>query len=260
MRKFSPIEQEVIKYIVSQGKMEEMCFSTLFIELMPTIALESTENGLRIYYKKSDGKTEDIVNLYWKRLLDILFLIKYLDDNTLIGVYHLKNGEGKILHSDKYEKEGNNFYITREDGAVGVVIPNFTDYYTDCGELLFYYINSCFHASETLRELVKNDFKDEDTIRFEKSMASTKKSIRISFMIGLASIIIASIGIWLNWKSLNQPSAFPVEQLDSIKTEIRNISKTIKNQTPLIINSLPKQDTLINSNMVKKIHTINPAH
>lgn len=234
MRKFSPIEQEVIKYIVSQGKMEEMCFSTLFIELMPTIALESTEDGLRIYYKKSDGKTEDIVNLYWKRLLDILFLIKYLDDNTLIGVYHLKDREGKILHSDKYEKEGNNFYTTREDGAVGVVIPNFTDYYTDCGELLFYYINSCFHASETLRELVRNDFKDEDTIRFEKSMISTRQAIGISLVVGIVSIFIGVIGICLSWESLNQPSSFPAEKLEEIKTELQSISTTIKGDATTI--------------------------
>lgn len=212
-----------------------MCFSTLFIELMPTIALESTADGLRIYYKKSDGKTEDIVNLYWKRLLDILFLIKYLDDNTLIGVYHLKDGEGKILHSDKYEKKGDYFYITREDGALGVLIPNYTDYYTDCGELLFYYINSCFHASETLRELVKNNFEDEETKRFKINIRSTWIAIGVAYFGVLAQILI----------SLTQSVTVNDKQFDEIRNKLKDISTILREQKHTPIDSLSEKDYIL---------------
>lgn len=255
MRKFSVTEREVINYIVSREKIEQMCFGTLFLELMPTLAIKKTDKGIRMYCKTSDGKAVDLVQPYTKKLLDILFLIKYLEDNALIGVYRLAGEEEKILFSNKYNNEGEEFYEEKENGGNYHIKTNHIDYYAELSELLFHYFHSCFHASETLRELVKNNFKDEDTIRYEKNMASTKKSIGISFMIGLASIIIGTVGIWLNWKSLNQPSAYPIEHLKEIKTEIQNISTTIENQAPLIINSLPKKDTSSanHSRMVKKI-------
>lgn len=245
MRKFSPTEQKVIKYIVSREKVEQMCFSTLFIEFMPTIAIEQTEDGLlRMYNKKSDGKAVDLVDQNLKQLLDILFLIKYLDDNALVGVFHLKGGEEKILHSNKYQKMGDDFFMGRDDGGCGLIGTNHCDYYAELAGLLFQYSHSCYHASETLRELVKNNFKDEETIRFEKSMASARQAICISLVIGLLSIIIGTTGIWLSWKSLNQPLSFPTEKLEEIKTELQHISTTKKEQTPIIINSIPKKDTV----------------
>lgn len=49
MRKFSATEQKVIKYIVSRKRIEQMSFATLFIELMPTLAIAKIDKGIRMY-------------------------------------------------------------------------------------------------------------------------------------------------------------------------------------------------------------------
>lgn len=236
MRKFSTIEKEVIKYIVSRDRIESMSFSTLFLRLMPTLAIEQTERGLRIYCKASDGKLDSLMQPYIKRLLDILFLINYLNDNALIGIFHMKGEESKILYSKNYKKVGNEFYEIKDDEWQYRISTNYFDYYTDCGDLLFHYIKSCFHASETLRDLAKNGFKDEDTLRFSKNMFWTRMAVITSIVIGLTSIIFTL-------KSLNQTATINPEQLDEIKIELRNISTTLKNQPPVIINSIIEKDT-----------------
>lgn len=244
MRKFSSTEQEVIKYIVSQELIEAKSFSTLFMKLMPFFAVEQIEDGVRMYCREKDEEVMEVIQSTTRRLLDILFVVKYLDDNALIGIYHIKGEKFKIFFDKNIIKKEDGFYENSDGEWNTKVDTGIMNFYTDCGDLLFYYINSCYHASETLRELVKNNFKDEETIRFEKSMASTRQAICISLVIGLLSIIIGTTGIWLSWKSLNQPLSFPTEKLEEIKTELQHISTTKKEQTPIIINSIPKKDTV----------------
>lgn len=52
---------------------------------------------------------------------------------------------------------------------------------------------SAYHVSQELKDLVKNDFKSEEDMRFHKQQVATWISIWIAIVIGLASIIISIV-------------------------------------------------------------------
>jgi hypothetical protein len=62
---------------------------------------------------------------------------------------------------------------------------------------LAHFFNCAYSVSQELRDLVKHHFKTEEEIRFIKQQRLTWISIAVTGFIGLASLIIAIIGIYI---------------------------------------------------------------
>ena len=78
------------------------------------------------------------------------------------------------FHFGWYDRSGNSLYD-----------------WDDCTEMVFPIENqlfSAYHVSEDLKELVKNNFKTEDDIRFKKQQWLTWISIAVAIIIGLLGI------------------------------------------------------------------------
>ena len=94
------------------------------------------------------------------------------------------------------------------------------------------------YVSPALVELVENDFKTHDQIRFEKTTKWAKLGLWLAFGLGL-------IGIVFNIYSIHKPTSF--KESKQIEQEIRSV----KTETPRLINQQIKNDTL-KVNMIKK--------
>ena len=57
------------------------------------------------------------------------------------------------------------------------------------------YLECSFSISQELRDLVKNDFKSEEQIRFQKQQRLQWVSIFVTGIIGLAGLVLAIIGL-----------------------------------------------------------------
>ena len=139
---------------------------------------------------------------------EFISLLQYLSDSRLITI-HSNKESGAIVLGRKQAKWVRPNYIDVEDALLEVEgnMGNWFDannqqsYWPNCyseQELpIARYLDCSLSVSQELKDLVKNDFKTEEQIRFEKQQRLTWISIAVAGGIGIASLIMSVMGLIL---------------------------------------------------------------
>ena len=165
-------------------------------------------------YAEEGPEIIDIMKNEWddKRALgyvsEFISLLQYLSDSRLITI-HSNKESGAIVLGRKQAKWVRPNYIDVEDALLEVEgnMGNWFDannqqsYWPNCyseQELpIARYLDCSLSVSQELKDLVKNDFKTEEQIRFEKQQRLTWISIAVAGGIGIASLIMSVMGLIL---------------------------------------------------------------
>lgn len=203
MRNFSSLEKEIIRRIVHSDRIEEKCPVDIFQRYSEFYQLTWNEDYTELsYVYKKDLSAHYVHN----KIFDIVSLFKYLEENRLISVFPAQVcWKRKIQDSNlEIEEEKNgNIYVVRsldsgKDGVscTGKVCASKVTEENGIGKFIEYYAESTFHASQELREFVKNKFKTEEQMQFEKNYKLTWRALAITAILGLVSIIISIVSLY----------------------------------------------------------------
>lgn len=187
MRSFSLSEKAFIKRLVNANDIDSRALNYYLYDESRFFALEWDDSSVTLFFTK-EGKENKL--LAWDELCEKLFLLKYLEDNALIGVYNYVSFEERkkcrfMYNKNKYKqisdyyriKEGNEWILYEEQSK--------SIFYSDIGMLLDKYANSIFYVSEGLKELVKHKFLTLEEKRHRETLIVSCFAIFISFIIGL---------------------------------------------------------------------------
>lgn len=171
MREFSVFEKTIIHQIVRAKSLEECPLAKVIDENSKAIALEwdDTHTKFKLIYFGDSKKHNEIFN----QVQEIIYLIKTLEDEKFIYLHHNKDWfNGQLYNKKKYQRS--------EDGNYSLVIDNLFDFgghlnteltvNSDFGKLIQYYADSLFYATNALRDLVLNDFKTPEQVRFKEQL------------------------------------------------------------------------------------------
>ena len=207
---FKKTEKEIIKAIVKFGEKENSMAkvlneSKLLEKRGIVIAFASSRNYVFFDKKKYDWEDAKAISY----ISELISLLKYLIANRLITILPINIRELHVvgrLHS-KLSRPG---YIEIGDAYLEVDsnMGNWIDkvtrqqtYWPNCyteKELpISAYLECWFSVSQELKDLVENDFMTEEQLRFKKQQRLTWISIIVASIIGIASIIMNVIGLFL---------------------------------------------------------------
>lgn len=205
---FKKTEQEIIKAIVKYGgevkSLAEVINKSQLLESRGIAIIPHSEcnwifldkNKYEYDAKEPIGYIAELVSL-----IEYLKVNKYITITPYLGESILVVGRAKsrwykpgcILVDEEeiidVDSRINNWYNQRNEQIYWPV---------ECPEKVLALWNTLsywFTISKELEELVKNDFKSEDQIRFAKQQRLTWISIAVTGVIGLTGLIIAIIGI-----------------------------------------------------------------
>jgi hypothetical protein len=205
-------------------------------------SLENLEN--EELQKKSDE--------HFKEILEIIILLKYLEDERLIYLFENKDAikDNRLYNRKKYFRKADGKYCIDEgqtniNGKIyqadGYFYQDITDKPYDVGKYVHHFAKSIFGVSGTLRELVENDFETPEQIRHELAMGKAQKQVtnsQLAFGVSLLTLIISSaLGIWQKCSdtTINKSQIEQIKQTieqktlpEVIKTEIINDTLTTK--------------------------------
>lgn len=198
---FKKSEKEIIKAIVKYGgevkSLAEVINKSHLLEKRGIAIIPDNIN--RVFFKKTKYKEDD--KEPWGFICEFVSLINYLIDNRLIVIIPFNEFTSLVLGKEKSEW-GKNRMIIINDGE-GYISPqnDYFDWFENgeqaywpghCSESLVSIsktLNSWFTVSQELRDLVDNNFKSEEQIRFEKQQLLTRVSIIVAIILGLLGIV-----------------------------------------------------------------------
>ena len=266
---FTSFEQEIMRELSLAANKKIMPYDFI-AKHMKAIAIELLKDD-KFVIVTSKCLPKDLLeySLAEKSILDLMYILSYLEKEDLIVPQHytkqelkVEDKEIRIFDKDKYifhEKTGKgaNAILTEEEYPEALKAGRYShpttinnqhaeDFYAESklksGVYIFNFIkkhSGCFlYVSPVLVELVDNDFKTHDQIRFEKTTKWAKLGLWLAFGLGL-------IGIVFNIYSIRKPTSF--KESKQIEQEI----SSVKTETPKLINQQIKNDTL-KVNMIKK--------
>lgn len=204
---FKKTEQEIIKAIVKYGgevkSLAEVINKSQLLEKRGiVIAFASGRNY--VFLDKQKYEWHD--NRALAYITEFINLIQYLADNHYITLLN-DNSRGAHVIGRQYAKLIGPGRIQLEDAILDVEtnMGNWYDanyqqsYWPSCyseQELpISRYLDCWFSVNQEMKDLVKNEFKSEEQIRFDKQQHLMWVSIFVSGGIGFAALIIAIIGI-----------------------------------------------------------------
>ena len=205
---FKKTEKDILKAIVKYGEGEHSMAkvlnkSKLLEKNGIVIAFGSNRNY--VFYDKNKYDWEDGNALSY--VSELISLIKHLIDNRLITIltdnvrYTHVIGRQNSRLAKMYHIEVDDAFLEVESN-MGNWIDKRTNeqtYWPNCfseQEIpISQYLECSFSISQELRDLVKNDFKSEEQIRFQKQQRLQWVSIFVTGIIGLAGLVLAIIGL-----------------------------------------------------------------
>lgn len=206
MRKFNNREKEIITQL-SKLPFEKgdtfSCFlhKNYFTKESKNALVITKDRDALLYVKEDVFKDFDFRRNKIGHLFEILTLIEYLEDNRYVnileigvksGIYALHETFTEIsMKADKIilNSEGDYFstndglYILSKDNEIlfeAMNLPNFN--------LVSKYLNRVIFVTEELHHLVKNNFIDDETRRYNGQQVSAIIGIIISIILGLYAI------------------------------------------------------------------------
>lgn len=250
MRTLSENEKKIIQYLVDAKNLRNQTIIELIDRYVNVcvITWDSKYTSIKIYSKEGLDTIED----RYCDLLDLIFLLDYLRSEKYIDIYTIKKEPiNAIYDKSKYRFDTSADPITEiiELNPVGghsIINPDTFLIYTNLGEVIYEYSQSAFHVRESLKELVRNDFKTEEQIKFEKqlddsqskhneAMITAKNTLfwtQFAFVVAFLSTLFAII-IGL------------VDRCSEKDLTIRELNKTlIENKIPDVISTKLSNDTI----------------
>lgn len=205
---FKKTEKEIIKAIVKYGEKEHSMAKVLNkSKLLENrgLVIAFASGRSYVFSDKQKYKWEDAKAISY--ISELISLLKYLIANRLITILPINVREVHAVgrqHSKPYRPG----YLEVDDAILEVDsnMGNWIDketneqtYWPNCyseKELpISTYLECFFSVSQELKDLVDNDFKTEEQIRFEKQQRLTWISIAVAGAVGLLSLIISVIGL-----------------------------------------------------------------
>lgn len=205
---FKKTEKEIIKAIVKYGEKEHSMAKVLNkSKLLENrgLVIAFASNRSYVFSDKQKYEWEDAKAISY--ISELISLLKHLIANRLITILPINVREVHAVgrHHSKPYRPG---YLEVDDAILDVDsnMGNWIDkatneqtYWPSCyseKELpISAYLESFFSVSQELKDLVDNDFKTEEQIRFEKQQRLTWISIAVAGAVGLLSLIISVIGL-----------------------------------------------------------------
>lgn len=213
---FSEFEQTIIKKLVSVTDLEKRLLSYYIYDDTDYTAIE-LDNSLTTVTIHFKSKNVDELKV-WDALCETIFLLRKLEINNLIGIY--KNPKGtstEVYDRSKYEKNNNlQIYFSKENGK-GYTSGKKGFFYSDLAKDIKRYSASYFYISQTLKDLVSNNYKSPNDIKHIQNKKISWWAIGLSAFIGIVSLIISAIGIY------SPPSKEVTIPLNSIHKDISDI-------------------------------------
>ena len=207
---FKKTEKEIIKAIVKYGEKEHSMAKVLNkSKLLENrgLVIAFASNRSYVFSDKQKYEWEDAKAISY--ISELISLLKYLIANRLITILPINLREVFAVgrHYPKPYRPG---YLEVDDAILDVDsnMGNWIDkatneqtYWPSCyseKELpISAYLECFFSVSQELKDLVDNDFKTEEQIRFEKQQRLTWISIAVAGAVGLLSLIIGVIGLMI---------------------------------------------------------------
>lgn len=200
---FKKTEKEILKAIVKYGEKDNSMArvlnkSQLLEKKGIVIAFASGRNYVFCDKKKYDWEDAKAISY----IAELISLIKYLVENRLITILPINLREAHVLGRQKAKLARPGY--TEVDDAILEVDSNMGNwfdksthdqtYWPNCYDEkqlpISTYLECWFSVSQELRDLVKNNFKTEEQVRFEKQQRLTWISIGIAALLGILGIIM----------------------------------------------------------------------
>nr|WP_288210518.1 hypothetical protein [uncultured Dysgonomonas sp.] len=229
---FSEFEKQIIRRLVAVTDIEDRFIVKYIYDDSEYIAIEWDENftEVTIYFKKQKADTIKT----WDALCEVIFLFRKLEYENLVGIYtnSKDNTTRAIFDRSKYEKSETGEYCSIVDhlgkNARGYFMGTKATFYADLGKDLNKYSDSFIYVSQTLKDLVEDNFESKEQIRHEKAMDEEKKkhlqtmfwtkvAIGISVIIGVGSFGFSIIG---TCTSTSKEIAIPLNSIDKNISDI----------------------------------------
>jgi hypothetical protein len=209
---FKKTEKEIIKAIVKYGdeknSMAQVINKSQLLEKRGIVIAFGAHgtNCSYVFYNKDKYDYDDNKALGY--ISEMLSLIHVLIMNRLITLIPVNARGADVIGRRKY-KLSRPGWIELEDAMIDVDSNkgNWFDHnqqqtywpnrYSEQDLPTSQLLDCWFTVSQELKDLVKNDFKTEDQIRFEKQQRLTWISIAVTGFIGFAGLVIAIIGIFI---------------------------------------------------------------
>jgi hypothetical protein len=207
MRSFSEFEKKVLRYLVENNDPTGV---------LAIVVIEKFANAIYIDWNEIDHikivtLRQDSIEQIRQNLFDIISLFKYLSNNDYIYCFPAKiNMEKSIYNHLKYtieEREDGLFEVWtkgkdillkgKEYRMTAPLRITISDEKSGIGDELETWSNSSYHVTQSLRDFVGNNFKSLEQLQYEKNRNLTWISIAVSILIGLSSLIIGCIGIYI---------------------------------------------------------------
>ena len=180
MREFSVFEKKIIRQIVNAESIEECSLARLIDEKSIAIALEwdHTYTKFKLVYSGDSEKHNEIFN----QVQEIIYLIKTLEDEKYIYLHHNKDWfNGQLYNKRKYQRsEDGNYSLVDNRSDFGGHLNTELTVNSDFGKLIQYYADSLFYVTNALRDLVLNDFKTTEQLRFEEQLIDNNKKHEVA--------------------------------------------------------------------------------
>lgn len=186
------------------------------------------------------------------QLMDILFLIKYLEDSGYVYLQGINNPKGKFYYTiddnwvelrDEAIVFENGIYVLKsklEEASFALNIERVEKIRTDIVRLLDRYASSVIYPSQMLVDYVDNNFKDYDVLMFEEQINDTQTKHEQAMRKAQDTLY------WTRWAFFAAliPSLFNIYSFFTDMT-IRELNSTIKERTlPEVINTNLTNDTI----------------
>ena len=256
MRYFNDTEKLVIDYICNAKPTSDESTIRKLFEKKCDCSMQWRNDALTIYVK-DPSSTQEITYL-----LNIICLFDYLKSEGLIYIfrnvrdsYSLINKEhGHIALNEEWDfikpktgktLPGVNVKMNESNAQIALNPILLSE---DISKKIFEIFNCSFFCSDTLRQIKRQDYKDDATIQYENNRCLTWIAIIISFAVGLIATIY-------NYKMYNQNERHHEESLsqtqkvlivhDTLIQSGRPIVQTMNKPLPEVLNDSLKPTTSI---------------
>ena len=206
--KFKKTEKEIIKTIVKYGgdvkSLADVINQSQLLEKRGIAFATDGRNGT-IFLKKNQYDYDDKEPLGY--MADLVSLINMLIEKRYLVIIPLESSPELIIgrKNSKWHKPG---VVVVDDREYVQVDTKMFNWMNSNGEQIYWPVScpeetlpvgktiySWFTVSQELKDLVNNNFKLEEEIRFAKQQRMTWMSIIIASIIGLSSLIVGVISI-----------------------------------------------------------------
>ncbi len=212
MRDFSDYEKDIIKRIASECNKEGYSISmNIIVQEMEKVGIVAIEWDKTYTYTNFHGIND---HKSYKRVFDIIFLLKYLEENRFIHI-HSKDEKNyySLFSIERYKKIDDFYWRIIDKNITGANKLAFSTMHTNIGREIQNTSKGIIYASYALEDLIQNKFESPEQKRFRKSHCATWIAIFIAILTGLS-------GIYLTLNSQNKPIKLDSIQLNQIKHAI----------------------------------------